>query len=376
MRAAFLGPAGTNSHEALLAAGLEAEYVGFATVAAVVGAVQDGSVDRALVPIENSREGGVGATLDALVFDAPDVLIVGELVHRVSYCLAAAEPIAPDEVRTVHSHPQATGQCARFLAEQLPAAVVVSAASTADAVRAVAEGGALAGAAPHAAIGTRHAARLYGATVLAVGIEDEAENATRFAWIARAPVAATPSPPDTVPSPPGTMSRPPATAAPPPRETAAPPPRETAAPLPPGTAAPPPPGTAAPPPPGTAASSPPATAASSPPATAASSPPATAAPPPPGTAASSPPAVKTALVFWGGGDLAPGWLVDCLTEFSSRAINLTRIESRPRRVGLGHYMFFCDLEGAASNPDVAAAIARLRSHCEAVRVLGSFPASR
>jgi prephenate dehydratase len=312
MRAAFLGPAGTNSHEALLAAGLEAEYVGFATVAAVVGAVQDGSVDRALVPIENSREGGVGATLDALVFDAPDVLIVGELVHRVSYCLAAAEPIAPDEVRTVHSHPQATGQCARFLAEQLPAAVVVSAASTADAVRAVAEGGALAGAAPHAAIGTRHAARLYGATVLAVGIEDEAENATRFAWIARAPVAATPSPPDTVPSPPGTMSQPPATAA----------------------------------------------------------------PPPPGTAASSPPAVKTALVFWGGGDLAPGWLVDCLTEFSSRAINLTRIESRPRRVGLGHYMFFCDLEGAASNPDVAAAIARLRSHCEAVRVLGSFPASR
>jgi prephenate dehydratase len=328
MRAAFLGPAGTNSHEALLAAGLDAEYVGFATVAAVVGAVQDGSVDRALVPIENSREGGVGATLDALVFDAPDVLIVGELVHRVSYCLAAAEPIAPDEVRTVHSHPQATGQCARFLAEQLPAAVVVSAASTADAVRAVAEGGALAGAAPHAAIGTRHAARLYGATVLAVGIEDEAENATRFAWIARAPVAATPSPPDTVPSPPRTKSQPPA------------------------TAAPPPPGTTTPPPPGTAA------------------------PPPPGTAASSPPAVKTALVFWGGGDLAPGWLVDCLTEFSSRAINLTRIESRPRRVGLGHYMFFCDLEGAASNPDVAAAIARLRSHCEAVRVLGSFPASR
>ena len=79
-------------------------------------------------------------------------------------------------------------------------------------------------------------------------------------------------------------------------------------------------------------------------------------------------------MFWGGGDLAPGWLVDCLTEFSSRAINLTRIESRPRRVGLGSYMFFCDLEGAASNPEVAAAIAGLRAHCEVVRVLGSFPA--
>jgi prephenate dehydratase len=290
MRASYLGPEGTNSHEALLAAGLEAEYVGFSTVGAVVAAVQDGDVDRALVPIENSREGGVGETLDALVFDAPDVEIVGELVHRVSYCLAAAEPIAPDEVRTVHSHPQATAQCARFLSEQLPGAAVVSAASTADAIRAVAEGGAMPGAAPHAAIGTRHAAALYGAALLAEAIEDDAENVTRFAWIGRSSPAATPSAPG----------------------------------------------------------------ADSP-----------AAPGP----------IKTALVFWGGGDVAPGWLVVCLTEFSSRAINLTRIESRPRRIGLGHYMFFCDLEGPASNPEVAAAIAGLREHCEAVRVLGSFPAS-
>jgi prephenate dehydratase len=311
MRAAFLGPEGTNSHEALLAAGLVAEYVGFPTVGGVVGAVQEGAVDRALVPIENSREGGVGATLDALVFDAPDVEIVGELVHRVTYCLAAAEPIAPDEVRTVHSHPQATGQCARFLSEQLPAAAIVSAASTADAVRAVAEGGALAGAPPHAAIGTRHAAALYGAVVLAEAIEDDDENATRFAWLGRAG--------------PGPGSSPPAVD-----------------------------------------SSAPATAGSAPLVSADSAPPATAL---------SSTRVKTALVFWGGGDLAPGWLVACLTEFSSRAINLTRIESRPRRVGLGSYMFFCDLEGAASNPKVAAAIAGLRSHCEAVRVLGSFPAS-
>jgi prephenate dehydratase len=301
MRAAYLGPEGTNSHEALLAAGPAAEYVAFPTVATVVAAVQSGDVDRALVPVENSREGGVGATLDALVFDAPDVMIVGELVHRVSYCLLAAEPIAPDEVCTVHSHPQATGQCARFLAEQLPAAAVVAAASTADAVRSVAERRLLPGAAPHAAIGTRHAAALYGATLLAQGIEDDAENATRFAWIAREKIE-------------------PATDAP---EV----PTDHA----------------------TAAAAPPTTA--------------------PGSGA-----MKTALVFWGGGDLSPGWLVACLTEFSSRSINLTRIESRPRRVGLGSYMFFCDLEGATSNPDVAAAIAGLSGHCESVRVLGSFPA--
>ena len=79
-------------------------------------------------------------------------------------------------------------------------------------------------------------------------------------------------------------------------------------------------------------------------------------------------------MFWGGGDVAPGWLVDCLTEFSSRAINLTRIESRPRRVGLGHYMFFCDLRGrgfeSRRSPARSPACA---AHCEAVRVLGSFP---
>ncbi len=85
----------------------------------------------------------------------------------------------------MHSHPQALGQCAGFLREQLPGAAIVAERSTADAVRAVAEGGTLAGAEPHAAIGTRHAARLYGAVVLAEGIEDDAENATRFAWIAR-----------------------------------------------------------------------------------------------------------------------------------------------------------------------------------------------
>ena len=65
----------------------------------------------------------------------------------------------------------------------------MSAASTADAIRAVAEGGDLPGAAPHAAIGTRHAAGLYGATVLAGGIEDDPENTTRFAWLGPAGAA-------------------------------------------------------------------------------------------------------------------------------------------------------------------------------------------
>jgi prephenate dehydratase len=77
-------------------------------------------------------------------------------------------------------------------------------------------------------------------------------------------------------------------------------------------------------------------------------------------------------VFWGGGDESPGWLVDVLAELSSRQVNLTRIESRPRRIRLGHYMFFADLEGAATRPPVSEALEALAAQVEEVRVLGSY----
>jgi prephenate dehydratase len=82
---------------------------------------------------------------------------------------------------------------------------------------------------------------------------------------------------------------------------------------------------------------------------------------------------KTTLVFAELGEDRPGALVAALLEFSKREVNLTRIESRPRRRGLGRYMFFLDIEGAADDPVVAGAIAGLRTQAEAVRVLGSYP---
>ena len=75
------------------------------------------------------------------------------------------------------------------------------------------------------------------------------------------------------------------------------------------------------------------------------------------------------------GSEAPGWLVHCLSEFATREVNLTRIESRPRKQGLGRYMFFLDLEGRDIEPHVADALAGLRAHVEVLRVLGSFPAA-
>jgi prephenate dehydratase len=84
---------------------------------------------------------------------------------------------------------------------------------------------------------------------------------------------------------------------------------------------------------------------------------------------------KTSLVFSELGEDHPGALVDALREFSSREVNLTRIESRPLRQGLGRYMFFCDLEGALAEPTVSEGIDALRTKAESVRVLGSYPAA-
>ncbi len=182
MRAGYLGPAGTFSHEAIM--GADAELVPLPTIHETVVAVHDGTVDRALVPIENALEGSVNPTLDALAFETADVEIVGELRHPVRHCLVGRERLALADVRTVVSHPQATAQCSRFLRERLPQASVVAASSTAEAVRQVAEGLESA-----VALGTDLAARLYGAVVLREHVEDDPANETRFVWIARGDVA-------------------------------------------------------------------------------------------------------------------------------------------------------------------------------------------
>ena len=179
MRVAYLGPEGTFTHEALLGVPgtADLEPVPRATIHACVLAVQAGEAERALVPIENSLEGSVRATLDALVFDAPDVIIAGEVLHPVHHCLIAREAVALDAIDVVRSHPQGTAQCAEFLRRELPRARVVPVASTAEAVRLVADTG------DGAAIGSLAAARRYGVADLREAVEDVAGNETRFAWL-------------------------------------------------------------------------------------------------------------------------------------------------------------------------------------------------
>ena len=190
MRVGYLGPDGTVSHEALMSApGADGfELAPQPTLHEAVIAVHDGAVDRALVPIENSLEGSVNPTLDAIAFETEDVVIVGELRWPVHLHLVAGGPLELGEIRAVVSHPQASGQCARFLREALPGVPVVAARSTADAVRQVA-GGFESGS---AAIGTRGAADRYGCAVLREDVEDDPGSETRFVWIARAGTDARP----------------------------------------------------------------------------------------------------------------------------------------------------------------------------------------
>ncbi len=85
---------------------------------------------------------------------------------------------------------------------------------------------------------------------------------------------------------------------------------------------------------------------------------------------------KSSVVFSGDGDGTPGWLVACLSEFASRGVNLSRIESRPARRHLGHYVFLVDVEGHAGRGGPAAqALAALASHCGDVRLLGAYRAA-
>jgi prephenate dehydratase len=276
MRVGYLGPAGTYSEEALRASAPPGvEEVPCGSVWDTVMAVQDGLVDRAVVPIENALEGGVAATLDALAGEADRVRIAGEVVHPIHHCLVAAAAVPLAEVTRVVSHPQASAQCARFLREHLPRADRVTAPSTADAVMGVRNGDGTT-----AALGSRLAAELYDCHVLAENVEDRSDNMTRFVWLAPAGETSEPGPD-----------------------------------------------------------------------------------------------AKTSIVFWGAGDESPGWLVEVLRQFADRGVNLTRIESRPRRGRLGHYMFFADLDGAAERPPVREALEALAGRVEEIRVLGSYPAA-
>lgn len=178
-RYAFLGPAGTFSEEALFTLGVEdLEAIECTSIPEVFEAVERGRADAGVVPIENSIEGSVPATLDALAFDT-QLEIQSELVLDIHFCVVLAPGTKLADVTSVVAHPQASGQCRRWLERHLPGRPVIAANSNAEAVQtAVAEPGV-------AALGPAVAAQLYGGEIVESHIEDYAGNQTRFVVIGR-----------------------------------------------------------------------------------------------------------------------------------------------------------------------------------------------
>jgi len=181
-RYGFLGPEGTFTSMALDAWGPSAqgERVTFGSVDAALTALRAGAIDAAMVPIENSVEGGVSATLDALASGDP-LVVVGEVLVPVTFVLAAAPGTTRDAVRAVGTHSHAWAQVRGWIGENLPDAVYVPTLSTASAAEALEQG-------PQpfeAAVCAPAAARLHGLDVLAEGIGDMQAAVTRFVLVAR-----------------------------------------------------------------------------------------------------------------------------------------------------------------------------------------------
>jgi prephenate dehydratase len=176
-RIAFLGPEGTFTESAarlVLGDDDQDRLLACRDIDEVLRAVEGGRAERGVVPIENTLEGSVTATLDALAFDT-ELLIDGELELPVTLVAAAPAGTALDEVTEVHSHPVALSSCRRWLSSALPAAERIPAASTARAAATVAEAGG-----PAVAIVNPLAAERYGLDVVARDIADRGANSTRF----------------------------------------------------------------------------------------------------------------------------------------------------------------------------------------------------
>ena len=272
---AFLGPEGTFAHQALrtLAVCDGADLLPLTNVTLAIDAVRDGRADAAFVPLENSVEGAVPATLDELANGAP-LVIADEVYLAVAFELLARPGTRMDDVRTVATHPHAEAQVRRWLIDNLPAARLALVGSTAGAAASVAAG-------EHdAAVAAAVAGELNGLAALAHDIADNPGARTRFVLLVR------PTPP----------------------------------------------------------------------------------PPPTGND-------RTTLVAYLRENHS-GALLEILTEFGNRGINLTRIESRPDRSPNGRagmYCFSIDCEGHVADERVGDALAALHRICNDVRFLGSYP---
>jgi prephenate dehydratase len=271
----YQGEPGAYSEEALHAFFPQTEAVSFRTLRHVFHRVADGTVDLALVPVENSQAGSVLETYDLML--EYRVLVVGEVALQVDHCLLGLPDSDRPALRRVLSHPQALAQCEAFIVrEGLEPVPVYDTAGAARQVKAEARP-------DQAAIASRRAADLYGLALIADRIQTIQENVTRFFLISRR-----------------------------------------------------------------------------------------------GPSRPHPPQVRRRRLGWKTSLVCavrnePGALFNLLRCFAEAGVNLSKLESRPRRDPPWEYVFHLDLDGRRSDKPVAAALRAAKSVTTMVQVLGTYP---
>ena len=184
LRVGYQGSEGAYSHSAGLrhfgALSREVFYRGYDTFDAMLEAVEEGEIDRAILPLENSISGSVTPNYDLLA--RMTLAIVGEEIQEVDHCLLALQDVPVSKIRRVFSHPVALAQCGRFLST-LVNCQVEAFTDTAMSARRIREDQDP----TQAAIASEEAARIHGLAILKRGIADNRENFTRMAVVARRP---------------------------------------------------------------------------------------------------------------------------------------------------------------------------------------------
>jgi len=177
MKVSFQGEPGAYSEQAVFNYFGKVETVPCESFDVMFDAVVSGKSDAALAPIENSLAGSIHQNYDLLL--RHDLHIVGEYFLRVQHCLIVNPGVKMEDIKKAISHPQALGQCAAYLRGKGIKAEQVY--DTAGSVKMLKESGAR----DVAAIASKRAAELYGMQILQEGIEDNAENYTRFLAVQR-----------------------------------------------------------------------------------------------------------------------------------------------------------------------------------------------
>ena len=177
MKVAFQGEPGAYSEQAVFNYFGDVETLPCESFDRVFDSVVADSCDAGLIPIENSLAGSIHQNYDLLL--RHDLHITGEYLLRVQHCLIALPGVAKAQVQKVISHPQALGQCAAYLRGL--GVKTESVYDTAGSVKMLKESGER----TTAAIASRRAAEIYGMQILEEGIEDNAENYTRFLAISK-----------------------------------------------------------------------------------------------------------------------------------------------------------------------------------------------